>query len=233
MLKTPKRVRNHVNPLAYTEEIFFNGFQNKKPIIMDIGSYRGEFGQKLVKKFSSKKIEEQKNFIFTEIRKPFSDYLEKLFVDNIIGNEKGEENVMVFGGNTAINIENILKNSIKNNVKIEKIFVNFPDPWFKKKHHKRRVVWGEFLDNLEKWLPKETEIIFQTDQEKLFKETMKEVIKRDFLEIKRFRDSIWGLTTYWEDRKIKEGSKIWRMKIFIKTKKNKRNIFEIFFDKFF
>ena len=79
IIKTPKRIRNHVNPLAYTEEIFFDGFKNKKPIIMDIGSYRGEFGQKLVKKFSSENPDKQKNFIFTEIRKPFADYLEKLF----------------------------------------------------------------------------------------------------------------------------------------------------------
>jgi tRNA G46 methylase TrmB len=124
MLKTPKRVRNHVNPLSYMEDINFDGFKNNNPIIMDIGSYRGEFGQKLVEKFKN----EKKNFIFTEIRKPFSDYLEKLFSENIKGNSNGKENVMVFGGNTAINMENILKKSIEKNIKIEKIFVNFPDP---------------------------------------------------------------------------------------------------------
>ncbi len=214
MLKTPKRIRNHVNPLSYTEDIFFDGFKNNNPIIMDIGSYRGEFGQKLIEKFSEENID--KNFIFTEIRKPFSDYLEKLFANNIIGNKEGKEKVMVFGGNTAINMENILKKSIEKGVKIEKIFVNFPDPWFKKKHHKRRVVWGDFLDNLQKWLPKETEIIFQTDQKMLFDETMEEIKKRNFLDIKKFENPIWGLTTYWEDRKVSEGKKIWRLKITLK-----------------
>jgi tRNA (guanine-N7-)-methyltransferase len=130
-------------------------------------------------------------------------------------------------------MENILKKSIEKNIKIEKIFVNFPDPWFKKKHHKRRVVWGSFLDNLKKWLPEETEIIFQTDQEKLFKETVEEIKKREFLEIERFKRPLWGITTYWEDRKVGEGKKIWRMKIFIKTKKNKKNFLKKIFDKIF
>jgi len=66
MLKTPKRIRNHVNPLSYTEEVFFDGFSNDNPIIMDIGSYRGEFGQKLINRFSQESIT-TKNFNITKI----------------------------------------------------------------------------------------------------------------------------------------------------------------------
>ena len=49
--KVPKRVRNHVNPLADLQEHSFDGFDNDKPIIIDIGSYRGEFAATLLELF--------------------------------------------------------------------------------------------------------------------------------------------------------------------------------------
>jgi len=211
-LKVPKRIRNHVNPLAYEDEMSFSGFGNKSPIIVDIGSYRGEFGAKLVDKFESEN--EKRNFIFFEIRKPFVKYLKQLF--------EGRENVKIFGGNAGKNLENILKPSIEKGVKIEKIFINFPDPWFKKKHYKRRVITAEFLEDLQKWLPTETDIIFQTDQKKLFKWTEKVVRKNGFFKIEKFKKPIWGITTYWEDMKVKEKNKIWRMKISRSEKRIKR-----------
>jgi tRNA (guanine-N7-)-methyltransferase len=136
-IKTPKRIRNHVNPLANEEIFSFDGFENEKNIIVDIGSYRGEFGEKLLEKFV-----EEKNFIFFEIRKPFFEYLEKIFSD--------KKNVKIFSGDAGRNLENILKSSTEKGVKIEKIFINFPDPWFKEKHKKRRVVSEKFLENLVK-----------------------------------------------------------------------------------
>jgi tRNA G46 methylase TrmB len=114
-LKVPKRVRNHVNPFSYKKENSFNGFANNNPIIIDIGSYRGEFGQRLLNKFKV-----SKNFIFFEIRIPFFEYLKNLFKKN--------SNVQVFDGDAGYSLENILKKPIKNNIKIEKIFINFPDP---------------------------------------------------------------------------------------------------------
>ncbi len=207
-MKKPKRIRNHVNPLSHTEDVFFSYFPNNNPIIIDIGSYRGEFGVKIIDYFEQEKL--YKNFIFFEIRKPYLEFLEQLFL--------GKENVKIFGGDAGKNLENILKKSIKKGVEIEKIFINFPDPWFKKKHHKRRVITEEFLNNLKQWLPLKTEIIFQTDQKKLFKWTEKIIKKNGFFKIKKFNKPIWNITSYWEDMKTKEGNKIWRMK-FSRTEK--------------
>jgi tRNA (guanine-N7-)-methyltransferase len=134
-IKIPKRIRNHVNPLANRERFSFTGFKNNKNIIVDIGSYRGEFGERLLEKFG-----DEKNFIFFEIRKPFEEYLKKLF--------ESYENVKVFGGNANNNLRKVLEESMKRGIEIEKIFINFPDPWFKEKHHKRRVVTKDFLGNL-------------------------------------------------------------------------------------
>ncbi len=202
-MKTPKRIRNHVNPMADRKEISFDGFSNNNNIIVDIGSYRGEFGQKLVEEFG-----EEKNFIFFEIRLPFYKYLKELFTDN--------KNVEVFDGDAGRNLRSILMPSIEKGVLIEKIFINFPDPWFKEKHKKRRVVNEVFLNEIKHWLPKETEIVFQTDQKPLFKETKTLAKEVGGFKIKKLWRPYWGIRTYWEEMKIKEKNRIHRMIIKVK-----------------
>lgn len=199
----PKRIRNHVNPLSDLTKVSFDGFENKNEIIVDIGSYRGEFAEKLVDHF-----DDQKNFILFEIRKPFFNYLTNLF--------KSKDNVKVFDGDAARNLRDVLVPSIDRGVKVEKIFINFPDPWFKEKHKKRRVVNEVFLNEIKSWLPKETEIIFQTDQKPLFKETKKLVKEVGGFKIKKLWRPYWGVRTYWEEMKIKEGNRIHRMIIKVK-----------------
>ncbi len=196
-MKKPKRVRNHVNPLAYRDKYFFDGFNNNKEIIVDIGSYRGEFGERLLEKFG-----DSKNFIFFEIREVYKKYLEEKFSD--------KKNVKIFGGNAGMNLKNVLLKSINNEVKIEKIFINFPDPWFKKRHHKRRVVNKYFLDDLKDWIKTETEIIFQTDQKELFDWTLDLVKNDSFYDFKIFDRPFWNIRTYWEEMKIKDGKEIYR-----------------------
>ncbi|CRX37059.1 / trmB / tRNA (guanine-N(7)-)-methyltransferase /:546517 Reverse [Candidatus Hepatoplasma crinochetorum] len=51
---------------------------------------------------------------------------------------------------------------------IEKIFINFPDPWPKKKHHKRRLLTKELLLYYYQILKEEGKLIIKTDQKILF-----------------------------------------------------------------
>lgn len=199
-MKTPKRIRNHVNPLSDRKEVSFDGFSNTKNIIVDIGSYRGEFAQKLLEHFRK-----DKNLILFEIRKPFYNYLKELFSEN--------KNVAVFDGDAARNLKSVLISSIENGIHIEKIFINFPDPWFKEKHKKRRVVNENFLNDIKNWLPKETEIVFQTDQKPLFKETKKLIKEVGNFKVKKLWKPYWGIRTYWEEMKIAEKKRIYRMRI--------------------
>ncbi len=46
---------------------------------------------------------------------------------------------------------------------IEKAFINFPDPWFKKDQHKRRVVKPELAQELVELLAPSGELFFQSD----------------------------------------------------------------------
>lgn len=43
------------------------------------------------------------------------------------------------------------------------VFIHFPDPWWKKRHHKRKVVSGGLLDDLARTLAPGGELFVQTD----------------------------------------------------------------------
>ncbi len=46
---------------------------------------------------------------------------------------------------------------------VERVFVHFPDPWWKKRHQKRRVLTSPLLDNLARLMPAGGELFVQTD----------------------------------------------------------------------
>lgn len=193
-----KRVRAHVNPLSITHEVHFEGFKNNNPIWMDVGSCKGEFVEALALKFP------EKNFIACEIRRPLTEKLRKKFADF--------PNVVVFDGDAGLNFQNILQPSFDQGVKLEKVFVNFPDPWFKEKHKKRRFINPKFLEKSADFLGQETEFIFQTDQKFMFDETIEVLEESAFNNIEFFDESPYGVQTDWESAKIKEGDQINRMK---------------------
>ncbi len=200
--KKVKRVRAHVNPLAVQKEISFEGFDNNNPIWIDVGACKGEFFANMMQKFP------EKNFILFEIRMPLYFKLVEKFKDF--------PNVKVFDGDAGRNFEATLKPSVERGILIEKIFINFPDPWFKEQHKKRRFINTTFLQDTATWISKETEWVFQTDQKFLFDETLEVVQESPFSDIEFFKTSPFEIQTDWESAKVKEGCDIWRMKFRLK-----------------
>ncbi|MFA5986606.1 MAG: rRNA adenine N-6-methyltransferase family protein [Parcubacteria group bacterium] len=198
-----RRVRHHVNPLADMTEHSFAGFDNDRPIIMDIGADRGEFTQKLIEKFG-----DTKNFIVCEIRKPLAERLRKKFSDH--------ENVAVFDGDIVRNFLKIIKPSVDRGVIVEEVYVNFPDPWFKDRHKKRRVITEKFVLKVQEWMPAGTKWIFQTDQKQLFEETVEMLRGIEGVTIEFFNNTPHDVTTKWEEAKIAQNSVIYRMMFYIK-----------------
>jgi tRNA (guanine-N7-)-methyltransferase len=47
--------------------------------------------------------------------------------------------------------------------RLARVFLNFPDPWFKRRHHKRRVVTPELAETLQRKLRPDGELFFQSD----------------------------------------------------------------------
>ena len=56
--------------------------------------------------------------------------------------------------------------------KIERLYINFCNPWPRPKHKKRRLTYYKKLEMYKKFLKKDAEIRFKTDDDELFDESL-------------------------------------------------------------
>lgn len=150
------RVRKHANPLNFNKEMpklqLNTLFKNTSlPLTLEIGSAQGEY---LLSRASQ---ETQRNFLGMEVRKPLVEKLQRLITTN---------NLAFINASSATNLYILPDQSIS------ELIVFFPDPWFKKKHHKRRIVNPIFLDGIAKKLLPKAYIYFQTDVKELYEQTL-------------------------------------------------------------
>jgi len=154
-------MRQHVNPLSSNfkqieripalSEMFG---EPKLNFHLDIGSAAGDF------LFDLALINTSWNYLGIEIR-------EKLVKNAQLKVLNREINNLYFLFGNANNILNDVQNKfiIKN---LKSISFNFPDPWFKKRHYKRRVIQAEFINMLSNSLQKGALIFIKTDVKELF-----------------------------------------------------------------
>ncbi|MBK17092.1 MAG: tRNA (guanosine(46)-N7)-methyltransferase TrmB [Prochlorococcus sp. SP3034] len=154
-------MRQHVNPLSnYYDQIIPIPLLNqvfKKPDLplhLDLGAGSGDFLFKLA--FQNQGW----NYMGIEIR-------EKLVIKaRSRSTYKNLDNLFFAYGNANNLINDLIDNLSQ--IKFKSISVNFPDPWFKKKHHKRRIIQKEFINNLSLLMPSGSLIIIKSDVFKLF-----------------------------------------------------------------
>ena len=149
-------MRQHVNPLSSNfnqieiipslSEMFGD---SKSNLHLDIGCAAGEF------LFDLALVNTSWNYLGIEIREKLVKNAKLKVVEREIKNL-----YFVFGN--ANNILNDVQSKfiIKN---LKSISFNFPDPWFKKRHYKRRVIQPEFINFLSNSLQKGTLIFIKTD----------------------------------------------------------------------
>ena len=154
-------MRQHVNPLSKN----FNAIERIPSLIelfgdsklnlhLDIGCAAGEF------LFDLALVNTSWNYLGIEIREKLVKNAKFKVLEREIKNL-----YFVFGN--ANNFMNDVQSQfiIKN---LKSISLNFPDPWFKKRHNKRRVIQPEFINILSNLLQKGTLIFIKTDVKDLF-----------------------------------------------------------------
>ncbi len=165
------RVHQHVNPLApfYRQSPspvdLGNVFANPGlPLHLDIGCARGRFILRMAE------AEPGWNFLGVEIREPLVDEA------NRIASEKNLKNLHYAFCNAMLWLDK-LTGKIPGDV-LQMVTIQFPDPWFKKKHAKRRMVNAELVETVVNKLAANGRIFVQTDIESLAEE-MFELFQRD------------------------------------------------------
>ena len=175
-------MRQHVNPLSkHFLEIdpippLHEVFENPKlPLHLDIGCASGDF------LFDLSLTNRNWNYLGIEIRKKL------VFNANLKMNGREYKNLYFLFG-SANNIFDHSKNKFLID-SIKSISFYFPDPWFKKKHHKRRVIQPEIINLLSNSMQKRALIFVKTDVKELFDymdQTISESLKFRKLDLEDF-----------------------------------------------
>ncbi|MFP4877192.1 tRNA (guanosine(46)-N7)-methyltransferase TrmB [Metamycoplasma hominis] len=122
---------------------------NKKNTILEIGMGRGTMLTKLALKHPDIEyigLEKYSTPAYSALKKAIDLNLENFHI--IIGD--------------AINLSTYFKNKIKT------IWLTFSDPWPKKRHYKRRLVYRDFLKIYQNVLDKDGVVYFKTDNDMLY-----------------------------------------------------------------
>ncbi|MFV0341883.1 MAG: tRNA (guanosine(46)-N7)-methyltransferase TrmB [Anaerocolumna sp.] len=72
-------------------------------------------------------------------------------------------------------------NDIFDKDEIDRIYLNFSDPWPKDRHAKRRLTSKEFFGRYDQFLVKDGEVIFKTDNSDLFAFSLEQVVEAGWI----------------------------------------------------
>ena len=182
------------NQLVNFNDVFKN---SSRELILEIGFGMGASTAEIAK------ANPNKNYLAIEVHSPGVGNLIKLIQENHIFNLKIIQHDAV----------EVLNAMIKND-SLDGIHIFFPDPWPKKRHHKRRLIQENFLKLMVQKIKQSGYLHIATDWEDyalwiidlLDKEILLQKTSVDFFEKPDYRP----LTKY-ENRGIKLGYKVWDM----------------------
>jgi tRNA (guanine-N7-)-methyltransferase len=130
-------------------------FGREAPLEVEVGSGKGLFLQ------SAAMATPTHNFLGIEIATKYARFAAARMARHELPNA-----VMIHGDAQRLFAEALHDNSLA------AVHVYFPDPWWKKRHHKRRVLNERFVQDVERKLTPGGSLHFWTDVEERFKETL-------------------------------------------------------------
>ena len=156
----PIRIRQHVNPLArkFSQPVNLPNWQEvfdrpERALHLDIGCARGRFLRLMAQQ------QPETNFLGIEIRQPL------VAAANLVRDELGLSNLHYLFGNINSSAEVLLQSLPVDT--LQTISVQFPDPWFKKRHQKRRVIQPDLVKILVDYLAVGGRVFLQSDIEEV------------------------------------------------------------------
>lgn len=136
-------------------------FKNHKPLMLEIGCGKGSFVSRMAIK------NPHINFIAVDIKVDMLGVAQRNIAALFSRANKVVDNIALVKYNAEA-IENII--APEDN--IQRIYINFCNPWPKPKHKKRRLTYPKKLRKYRDFLPDNREIHFKTDDDGLFEESL-------------------------------------------------------------
>ncbi|PHK50885.1 tRNA (guanosine(46)-N7)-methyltransferase TrmB [Staphylococcus edaphicus] len=173
-------------------------FDNDQPIYIEVGSGMGQFITSLAAKHP------EINFISMEREKSVMIKV----LDKVI--EQGLTNIKLIC-NDAIEL-----NEYFNDGEVDRLYLNFSDPWPKKRHTKRRLTYKTYLALYKQILKDDGEIHFKTDNRGLFAYSLESMSQFGMYFTKinlnlHEEDNEDNIETEYERKFSDKGSRIYRM----------------------
>lgn len=171
-------------------------FNNNNSIHVEFGTGRGKFITTLAAQ------NPDINYIAFEIK-------EEVLIKGVEKAVEANLNNILFAW---ADVKNILDYFDEN--ELSRVYVNFCDPWPKKRWAKRRLTHTNFLNMYEKVLNENGEIHFKTDNQNLFEFSLNEISANDWqlknISLDLANSDFENVTTEYEDKFMSYGMKIYR-----------------------
>lgn len=171
-------------------------FKNNNPIYVEFGTGRGKFITTLANQ------NPDVNFIAFEIK-------EEVLIKGVEKADESKLNNILFAWADVSNVLDYFEEG-----ELSRIYVNFCDPWPKKRWAKRRLTHSNFLNKYKLLLNKDGEVHFKTDNEKLFEFSLNEISSNDWslknISLNLAESDFENVTTEYEDKFMSYGMKIFR-----------------------
>lgn len=136
-------------------------FKNDNPIRLELGCGKGGFISQLAP--HNKDI----NYIAVDIKSEMLGLAKRKLEKEYENINSEPDNILIF----AQNIEQI-DNVFSDNDVIDRIYINFCNPWPRGKHHKRRLTYPIKLNKYKSFLKNDGQIWFKTDDDGLFEDSL-------------------------------------------------------------
>lgn len=172
-------------------------FTNHAPIHLEIGTGKGQFIMGMAQQFPNV------NFIGIEV-------VQSILVSAVQKVVEEQPDNVCFISDDADNVTHIFGEN-----EVDKIYLNFSDPWPKNKHAKRRLTYKTFLEQYQSILKPGGEIFLKTDNMHLFEYSLVSFsqfgmeLEEVVLDLHEFNDPTNIMTEY-EEKFSAKGQPIYR-----------------------
>lgn len=175
-------------------------FGQEKPLHIEVGTGKGKFIGEMAQ------ANPAVNFVGLEAQLDVIYYAARKVKDGGLSNVR----LMHFDANQLL--------AVFAPASVDRLYVNFCDPWPKNRHAKRRLTHSRFLDKYRVILRPGGELFFKTDNERLFEFSLNEFadarLRLRNISLDLHRDETFAnVTTEYEERFKKQGLKIFRCEV--------------------